>query len=105
MNRQQVHEIITGMKKFWIIGPATGLAIAVLLTLVFTTWNWVENPGEIFRDASGTQWRIVYDNAASWFLPTLVPVTIAAILGHIGVTCLFKVYRKYFSGNSDRSGQ
>ncbi|GAB5500760.1 MAG: hypothetical protein PsegKO_30710 [Pseudohongiellaceae bacterium] len=93
------------MKKFWIFGPAMGVAIAALLTLIFTLWNWVENPGGIFHDASGTHWRFVYDTAASWFLPTLIPVTIAAALGHIGVTRSLMVYRKYFSGNSNHSDQ
>ncbi|QQX78892.1 hypothetical protein JK628_15140 [Shewanella sp. KX20019] len=57
---------------------------SAIVTLVIVVWEWLENPGGIFRGAGGTQWQFVYDTAISWFLPTfiysIVVVFIAATL-------------------------
>ncbi|MFT5788444.1 MAG: hypothetical protein ACI8SJ_000547 [Shewanella sp.] len=57
---------------------------SVIVTLVIVLWEWLENPGGIFRGDNGTQWHFVYDTAISWFVPTLIyslaVVFIAALL-------------------------
>ena len=71
------------VQSFWLFGLSVGLSVAILVTAVFTVWNWLENPGGIFRDASGTNWGFVYDTASSWFLPTLMPVAVASSMLHL----------------------
>lgn len=95
--------IRTIAKKFWLFGPAAGLVFSLLVTAVFTTMDWVRNFGGIFRDPSGTNWAIVYETAISWFVPSLIYMTIVASLGHLMVSGIRLVYREYFSGKSDAS--
>ncbi len=66
-----------------LIGIACGITIAIAVTSFVTIWEWLENPGGIFRDEEGTNWRFVYDTAISWFVPTLLQATPLAVL-----TCL-----------------
>ena len=60
-----------------------GAAVAIVLTLVVTAWEWMENPGGIFRDASGTQWDRIGETALSWFGPTFLAATLVALTGHL----------------------
>lgn len=62
----------------WWLGPAVGMAVAALVTVIVVIWEWLENPGGIFRDATGTQWGFVFDTAVSWFVPTVLYTTIIA---------------------------
>jgi len=87
------------MKKTCLFAISVGIAAGVVLAGIFTVWNWLENPGGIFRDDSGTHWSFVYDTAASWFFPTLVYVTVIAAIGHLGYSALRAVYRKRNSRN------
>ena len=66
------------LRKLWVFGPLFGFLIAVIVTLVVTVSDWVENPSGIFHGPDGTNWQFVYDTAASWFLPTFVNATILA---------------------------
>ena len=93
----------TVIRKFWLFGPITGFACALLATTLFTTLDWIRNYGGIFRNASGTDWDIVYETVASWFVPTLIYVTILASLGHLLVSGILFIYRKYFSRNNNAS--
>ncbi len=88
-------------KKFWLFGPIMGILFASLSALIFTVWDWLENPGGIFRDSTGTNWNFVYDTAISWFLPTLIDVTIIASVGHMVFSGLLLIYRKHLSGKND----
>lgn len=97
-------KIRTVVDKFWLFGPVSGIACAVLTTALFTAMDWARNSGGIFRDSSGTDWSIVYDTAASWFVPTLVYVTILAGLGHLVAGGLVSVYRKQISKTDGESG-
>jgi hypothetical protein len=67
----------------WWIGPATGAVIASAVTFVMVAWEWVENPGGIFRGESGTNWNFVFDTAISWFVPTLINATLIALAVHL----------------------
>mgnify|MGYP001815314922 CR=1 FL=1 len=86
--------------RFWLFGLVTGAAVAALVTLIMCVWEWLENPGGIFRDASGTHWHFVYDTAVSWFLPVFGWVAILAALAHLAVTRL----RGYRQSGQARSG-
>ena len=79
---------------FWRFGLTMGALIAVVLTLVMTVWEWVENPGGIFRTTEGTQWGFVWDTAMSWFFPTLVYVGGLAALLHLIVSAALRAVRK-----------
>ncbi|WP_237132726.1 hypothetical protein [Pseudohongiella sp. O18] len=89
-------------KKFWLFGPLTGFTFASIAALIFTMWDWLENPGGIFRDANGTNWNFVYDTAVSWFVPTFITVAIIASAGHILFSALLLAYRKRLSAKHDR---
>ena len=85
--------------RFWLFGLAAGAAIATLVTVIMCAWEWLENPGGIFRDASGTNWNFVYDTALSWFLPVFGWVAVIAALTHLAWSRLQK-YRKNRRGRS-----
>lgn len=59
-----------------------GAIVAVLLTAVITIWEWIENPGGIYRGEQGTDWRIVYETAISWLAPAFVTIALLAAAGH-----------------------
>ena len=67
----------------WWLGPAAGIAIASAVTLFVVAWEWLENPGGIFRGEAGTNWGFVYDTAISWFVPTFLPVAVIASALHL----------------------
>jgi hypothetical protein len=87
--------------RFGLFGLGTGAAVATLVTLVMCVWEWLENPGGIFRDASGTHWHFVYDTAVSWFVPVFGWVSILAALGHLVVARLWG----YWQNRRARSGE
>lgn len=62
----------------WIFGLVAGACIATLVTAVVTTWEWLENPGGIFHDASGTNWRFIMATATSWLIPTFMYAAVVA---------------------------
>ena len=69
--------------RFWLFGILTGAAVATAITVIVTVWEWLENPGGIFRDANGTNWHFIYDTAVSWFVPVFGWVAIGAALAHL----------------------
>ncbi len=65
------------MRRSVFLGLIVGTLLALSITIGFTTWDWIENPGGIFRGDQGTNWKIVFETALSWFLPCvllLVPI-------------------------------
>tara|TARA_R100001143_G_scaffold31270_1_gene30449 strand:- start:20432 stop:20716 length:285 start_codon:yes stop_codon:yes gene_type:complete len=89
-------------KKFWLFGPIMGVISASIAALIFTVWDWLENPGGIFRDANGTNWNFVYDTAVSWFVPTFITVAIIASAGHILFSVVLLAIRRRLSAKDDR---
>jgi len=83
-----------GASTRWWLGIATGTAVATLVTVIVVIWEWVENPGGIFRSEIGTHWNFVLDTAISWFVPTLVYVAITASVIHLAWTVVRKLRRK-----------
>lgn len=70
---------------------ALGIISAITLTFIITVWEWVENPSGIFHDQSGTNWSFVYDTAISWFVPTLITVTVISVF----IQLIIKWVHKY----------
>ena len=89
------------IRSFWLFGLVSGAAVAALVTLIMCVWEWLENPGGIFRDASGTHWNFVYDTAVSWFVPVFGWVTILAALGHLAATRLWGYWRNRQARSGD----
>ncbi len=48
-----------------VFGVVSGAAQAFTETLVVSVWEWLENPGRIYRGAPGTNWAFFYDTAIS----------------------------------------
>jgi len=67
----------------WWLAPAAGALVSATVTIIMVVWEWLENPGGIFRSDSGTNWEFVYDTAISWLLPTFGYVTAIAVAGHL----------------------
>ena len=53
-----------------------GGAVSAMVTAIVVVWEWVENPGGIFRTEIGTNWQFILDTAISWFVPTFVYVAV-----------------------------
>jgi len=47
-----------------------------------TLWDWLENPGAVFRGPDGTDWEVVLQTFTSWLIPTFVFGAVAALLCH-----------------------
>lgn len=73
MQATSISEIVSKSSR---LGLAVGIVTAVAVSLFFTTWDWIANPGGVFRDAGATKWSVIYDTAASWFWPILIWVTL-----------------------------
>ncbi len=70
-------------QSFWRFGLVAGVVTATVLTIIVTVWEWIENPGGIFRDAAGTNWQFIFDTAISWFVPTFIGIGLVATAGHL----------------------
>jgi hypothetical protein len=68
---------------FWRLGLAVGAIVSTFVTFIVVVWEWLENPGGIFRSEIGTNWEFVFDTAISWFIPTFVYATIIASVLHL----------------------
>ncbi len=69
--------------KPWLLGVVVGTTVSITVTLIVTVWEWIENPGGIFRGSQGTNWNFIADTALSWITPTFfyaTSIAYAAIL-------------------------
>jgi hypothetical protein len=89
---------------FIVFGLLSGASIALSVTLVVSVWEWLENPGGIFRGPDGTNWGFVYDTAISWLLPTFVYAAIIASLVHLLITALASGHRKFRGDDGGKGG-
>lgn len=82
-----------------------GSLVSVSIALVVTLWEWLENPGGIFRGPEGTRWSFVLETAWSWLLPTLLYATLIALCCHLLVSwirrCAINRQRKRQRSPSD----
>ena len=51
-----------------------GSVVGTLTAALFAIWDWVENPGGIFRGPEGTSWSIVLETGLSWLIPAFLIV-------------------------------
>lgn len=79
---------------FWQFGLLVGGIIALVITIIITTWELIENPGGIYRRPDGIYWQFVFDTAVSWFIPVFIGFTVVAALGRLLVTW---VRRRFYS--------
>lgn len=85
--------------KFIFAGLLFGAAVAFSVTLVICVWEWIENPGGIFRGDDGTNWGVVFDTAISWLIPTFFYAVLVAWLVQLFHKGASFAYRKYFKSN------
>ena len=64
--------------RFWVFGVAAGALVSTAVTLIIVTWEWLENPGGVFRNESTTNWPFIVDTAISWFVPLFIYTAIVA---------------------------
>lgn len=72
----------------WYFAIVAGACISVTIALIVVAWEWLENPGEIYRDASGTHWGTVSETAISWLVPAFACTTILALLLYWALSAL-----------------
>jgi len=53
-----------------------GLLVAAVMTIL----DWRLNPGGIFHNAHGTDWKMVRETAFSWFLPVALVASVAGAI-------------------------
>lgn len=63
MDRQE--DFYPAVRKISIISFILSLLAAIILTYV----DWQKNPAGLFHSAEGTDWSIVWETFASWFVP------------------------------------
>jgi hypothetical protein len=76
-------EASTRKPKFWWFGLAVGAAASSVVTIAVVVWEWLENPGGVFRNELGTNWKFISDTAISWFAPTFIYLTLIASAAHL----------------------
>ena len=72
-------------------GLLVGAIVAVILSSAMTLWDWLENPGGIFRGPDGTHWDFVLETLYSWLLPGFVSAASVAFLGHLALSWIRRV--------------
>ena len=60
------------------LAVTVGVVFGLIVASVMTFLDWHLNPGDIFHDAQGTDWVIVWETAVSWFTPIAVAMNIVA---------------------------
>ena len=80
-----------GASARWWLGLAAGASVSSTVTVIIVVWEWVENPGGIFRSEAGTNWGFILDTAFSWFVPTFVYVAVIVSVSHLA----WRVVRNY----------
>lgn len=67
------------------LGIMTGLAAAFIISVVPTAWDWLENPGGIFHDSTGTRWHFVSETFLSWFWPSCLVTLPVCVLIQVAI--------------------
>ena len=90
--------------KFLLVGLLFGAAVAISVTLVICVWEWIENPGGIFRGNAGTNWDFVFDTAVSWLIPTFFYAVVLFWLVQLFLKGVASAYRRFTKSKSARGG-
>lgn len=88
--------------KFLFSSLSFGAAVALIVTVVICVWEWIENPGGIFRGDDGTNWGFVFDTATSWLVPTFFYAVVFALLAQLILKIFGVVGRKLSKSKSAR---
>ena len=67
-------------RKYWILGVSIGAVVSVVVALIMTFLDWRLNPDGIFHNEHGTDWMVVAETAASWFVPMALVVGASALI-------------------------
>ena len=70
-------------KHLWSFSLTIGLIFALILTLIIVVWELIENPGEIYFNNNGINWKFIYDLTISWFVPTFIYATVIVAIAQI----------------------
>ncbi len=95
---------LSRFSSFWSFGLVIGALVACGVTLFVTVWEWIENPGGIFRGAEETHWRFVYETAVSWLAPTFLYAAVAASAMHLAYSGIRAALRRRRAGRSGSAG-
>ena len=71
----------------WLCGLTSAVLLAAVLAAVPSGLDWLANPGDVFRGADGTHWRVVFETYLSWFGPLFLllgPVTVLVFAWRAG---------------------
>jgi len=71
------------MQRALIFALQFGALSSTLLALTVTLWEWLENPGGIFRGSEGTHWSFVAETAVSWLVPGFCYLALVGLVGHL----------------------
>jgi hypothetical protein len=72
-------------------GLLAGAIVAVIVSSAMTLWDWLENPGGIFRGPDGTRWDFVLETLCSWLIPGFAWAALIALLGHLALSRIRRV--------------
>jgi len=84
----------TGKSTYWWFGAVAGALVSSVVTSVVVTWEWLENPGGVFRSETGTNWQFILDTAISWFVPTFFCAAVAASVSRLAWSVVRKRQRQ-----------
>lgn len=70
------------------IGLPVGLAVGLVVAAATTFADWRVNPGGLFHDGEGTNWRTVVETGLSWFIP------VAALVGALASGCAWGILKR-----------
>lgn len=66
-----------------LFGIVTGAFLSTAITVTVLIWEWLENPGGIYRNATGTNFGIVFETAISWLVPVFLGTVVIATIAHL----------------------
>lgn len=66
-----------------LFGIVTGAFLSTIITVTVLIWEWLENPGGIYRNATGTNFGIVFETAISWIVPVFLSTFAIATIVHL----------------------
>ncbi|MCB1644339.1 MAG: hypothetical protein KDI36_02755 [Pseudomonadales bacterium] len=84
-----------------LFGLVTGLTLAVVVTLVVTVWQWLENRSGRFHSEAGTDWEMIANTVVAWFMPVFLDVTLIAFFLHLVYRAVLRVLGRNFDQPPD----
>ena len=66
-------------RRSWVLGVLIGTAVGLIVALSMSYVDWRHNPQGIFHNELGTSWDVVFETAASWFIPVALVASALSI--------------------------